>query len=331
MKKYRILSVFLLLAFLLSGCSNKSSYGRTKTDEQDSMAPPGEVGESAPSSPQPTPENTGPASLEGRPDLGDRKLIKNGSYELESIDFDQTITAVEALISASGGYIENSRVSGIGTQDDGYQRPRSANYVIRIPADNFESFGKRLADCGAVVDSSESVDEVTDYYYDLEAHVHNLQIQEQRLLTLVGQAADLETIVALETTLADVRYKIESNQGQLRRLDSQISLSTVHITVDEVFDPVRTQSIPRTLGERISQRFIRTWDNIRTACGNFVVWLLGDSLTILIWLTVFALAALAVRAIKRRRNTTPNGNKNRHTFWKRRDGGKPPPSDGMDV
>lgn len=335
MKRHRLIALLLLFALLLSACSARYASDTAVNESGGSSAQTSDSGKawgndstetpSAPGESEEEMDTDTPASLDGQMAPGDRKLIKNGSYELETLEFDKTIAAVEALVTASDGYVQSGSITGTGALEDGYQRPRYANYVVRVPAGNFESFAERLADCGVVTDSRQSVDEVTDYYYDLEARVHNLQIQEQRLLTLVGQADDLETIVTLENTLADVRYEIESKQGQLRRLDSQISLSTVNIAVQEVFESVRLQSVPRTLGERISQRFSNTWDDVRSAAGNFVVWLLGDSLMILFWLAVLAAAMLMVRAWKQHRDGLSGEKKSRRVFWRRRDRGAPPP------
>ena len=60
----------------------------------------------------------------------------------------------------------------------------------------------------------------------------------------------MESLVALEERLADVRYETESIERNLRNMDMQIRYSTVSIDLDEVEIYTPTVTVQRTFGER---------------------------------------------------------------------------------
>ena len=81
---------------------------------------------------------------------------------------------------------------------------------------------------------SESTEDVTADYVDVEARLNSLEAQRQRLEELRAQAGNLEDLLAIENQLTQVQYQIESYTGQKRVLDDQITYSTVNVYLDEV-------------------------------------------------------------------------------------------------
>ncbi len=99
-----------------------------------------------------------------------------------------------------------------------------------------------------------------------------------------------------------MRYQIESLQGSLRRLDSLIALSTVSITVQEVYEYSPDYGRAKGLGERISDEFGRSAAAIRRAAEDCIVFVLGNSLTVI---PALALAAAAFLLFRRRKKSPP--------------------------
>lgn len=292
----------LLLALMLGGCSSGSETASADGAGMDAggisdNAFPGAPGESMGE----VATEDAPASLSGGEIAAQsqRKIIRNADFSLETLNYDQTVKDIEAMVQRCGGYVESSSTSGRSAiKVDGDDPSRWADYTVRIPADQLDSFGDQLAQYGSITSSHYSTQEVTDTYYDTEARLESLQLQEERLLDILSKAESLEEVITLESTLADVRYQIESLQGSLRRLDSLIALSTVNISVREV-----RQYTPEPgggLGSRISAQFSRSVTGIRTAVENIIVFVVGNSLSILLLGGAAAAIAVAVRKRKRR-------------------------------
>lgn len=267
---------------------NKAEY--TASSNSDSFAP------SATTAPAASPSGgsgvQGGAEASSVPDDG-HKRIYTGYYDMETLDYPKTIADIEALVGSVDGYIQYSTQGG-GTSSTGYYNPRYATYILRVPAEAYITVGHGLEGIATVLSSERNVEEVTDAYYDAEARLATLRVQEERLLALMGQATELEAIIQLEQRLSEVRYSIESYQGTLRRLDSQISYSTITVYVREVFEATVIDAVPVTLGQRIANRFKNTVADIKWGFESFVVAVLGDGLSWLINLAILALIGFAL-------------------------------------
>ena len=84
---------------------------------------------------------------------------------------------------------------------------------------------------GVPIDTSRSAQNVTSSYTDFEARLSSLNTQEERLLDMLSKSTDVETLIALEQRLSDVRYEIESIERNLRNYDAQIRYSTIDLTI----------------------------------------------------------------------------------------------------
>ena len=185
--------------------------------------------------------------------LDNQKIIQNVDYTIETLTFDDSVKKVEELCEKMEGYIEESRVQGSGaiTQN----RMRSASFVLRIPAENLNSFDNTAAEIGSVVSVYRTSENITEQYFDKESRLKSLRTQQERLLELMEGSGTLADLIELESALADVNYQIEQLTGELRQYDSLVDFSTVTIELQEVVEPTEISKIPMTLGEKINRQF----------------------------------------------------------------------------
>ena len=71
-------------------------------------------------------------------------------------------------------------------------------------------------------------------YYDNDARINNLQLQEEAVRKLMNQAQKMEDIIKIQQELFRIRGEIEALQGKNRHLDNLSSLSTIELTIIEV-------------------------------------------------------------------------------------------------
>ncbi len=212
-----------------------------------------------------------------------RKLIKNVYMDIETKEIDILVSTINARISALGGYVENSSIS----RPTGSHARRSANINARIPADKLNDFVYNVEEAGNVTFKSEDVTDVTLTYTDIESHKHSLEVERDRLLELLEKAEDLESVLAIEERLSEIRYKLESFESQLRVYDNQVDYSTVNINISEVVD--YTPPAKRTIGERISDGFADTVDDVKTFFEDLFV-------DIIVYSPVLAILAVVILA-----------------------------------
>lgn len=222
------------------------------------------------------------------------KIIKTAYMNMETYDFDETLQKMQDLLKGMGGYVESSNVSGQSLQTDGYVR-RYAHFECRVPEASYESFINSVGSLGNVTNSSEGGQDISYQYMDTEARLTSLQVQEERLLSILEKAEKIEDVIALEQELSRVRYQIESMEGQLRQWDNLVSFSRVSVDINEVTEYTDITEEPDTLWERIGDTMRRSLKSLV----NFLETVLVVLTAVLPFLLLFGVIALIVVLIVR--------------------------------
>jgi hypothetical protein len=210
--------------------------------------------------------------------LADQRIIKTGEISLEVPNVTTAVAKVRAMALGLGGYVGGSQA---GTRDE------PATLTLRIPADTFEEALARLhALDGDVVVEATQEQNVTSTVVDLEARIANLQASETQYRTLLGQAAKIEDILAVQTRLDDVRGQIEQLQAQHKELTGLADLSTLTVTlIPSALQQAAGRWDP---GKTISDAFAALVD-VGQNVGDGVIWFGIVWLPVLIGLAVVVL------------------------------------------
>ncbi|MCD5413795.1 MAG: DUF4349 domain-containing protein [Clostridiales bacterium] len=193
--------------------------------------------------------------------IDSRKIIFSGSLMIEVDIFDQAYNEVLRLVEVKGGFIQNSNVYYY-TEREGEQL-KAGNIMLRIPKDSFKVTFDEFKNIGNVIDHGMSGDDVTDRYFDTEAAAINLEIQEERLRSILEKAEKIEDILRIENELSRIRLQINQFRGQLLNLDRHIQMSTIRIDIREVKDLTATiDPIDEGLWGRAVESLRKTINNL---------------------------------------------------------------------
>ena len=231
------------------------------------------------------------------------KIIYSADLSLQSTEFDKAVATLEAMVKSYGGFVENSNVYGdVQYQTDGTTKTvnRWAYYTLRVPAQKFEQFLSQTSGIGNVVSSSRYAENVTSRYTDYEARLDSLHTQEDRLLAMLKKTEDVDSLIALEQRLADVRYETESIERNLRNLDMQISYSTVSVNLQEVEIYTPTVPVQRSFGEKLSDALSDGWNSFVRGMQSFFLDLVESLPGLILFLLIVAALFFIVRAIVRK-------------------------------
>ena len=190
--------------------------------------------------------DTGVAMDADAPAVYDRKLIRSISVTIYSSSFESTHAAVRAACEAAGGYISWSSENSSGT-------PRRVSMTLRIPADRTNTF---LDDATAgegcrVTRREETVEDVTESYYDTASRLTSQQALLDRLVSLTTDAASLTELLELEAEIADTQNRIDRLQASLNHTDDQVAYSTVSLTLYEEVPEKKAADPQMTFGQRL--------------------------------------------------------------------------------
>lgn len=170
-----------------------------------------------------------------------RKVIYSADMTLIVADTEVTAESINQLATDLGGYIANLNAF------------RSDNLLyysitLRIPAEQFDNARAALRNLAVRVDSdSIGSDDVTDQYFDIEARLRALRATETELISLLRETRErggkVEDIMSIYRELTQIQSQIESQQGQLNRLEKLVALSTININLrpDELSKPITSE------------------------------------------------------------------------------------------
>ncbi len=216
-----LLGLFVVIAILATGCgaaSPKSANTSPSVGMDRGLLP------AAPPAPAAT-VVAEKASGAGSTAVGDRLVIKTGNITVIVKNVQESVAAVTALATSTGGYVVGS---SSGTKDE---QP-VATLTIKVPADKFEAVMESLRKL-ALEPPTENIggQDVTEEYADLEAQLRNLQATEKQLLNLLDRAQTVDDTLKVYNQLTNIRGQIERLQGRKQYLERSAAMSTITVNL----------------------------------------------------------------------------------------------------
>ncbi len=157
----------------------------------------------------------------------EKKLIKNGELGFQTNNLSETRKKIESALKVNGGYIskENSYDYSSNPTDE---------IIARVPAKDFDKFLNAVLDGVEKIDYKRvDIEDVTEQFVDLEARLKSRRQLEQKYEELMVKANNMEDILKIQKEKELIREEIESAEGRLKYLSSQVGYSTLKITYYE--------------------------------------------------------------------------------------------------
>ena len=224
-----------------------------------------------------------------------RKLIKRVNITAETREFEKLTNHIEKLVEKLGGYMESADVySGSGYNGGSV---RHANYTARVPVAKMSELVDDVGENANITNKNESAEDITLQYVDSQSRKEALQVEYDRLMEILKQAEDVDTIVALEQRITEVRYEIQNIESTLRTYDNLVDFATVSITITEVevYTPEPVKKVSDW--ERMTEGFMHSVKDVGRGILNFLIGLVIALPYLVVWAVVIFVIFLIVRAI----------------------------------
>lgn len=279
MKKQKALALCLSMLLLCSACGGGSSANTAAGDTTASSEAYDSGGTGmdmelyAPASPA---ENQSAASAAGEDGTGsvyrnsEAKLIRRAELSIQTTQFDQAVQSLQDLVEQCGGYFEQSSVYAGSYRDVNAQR--SGEYVVRIPAQQYDAFLSASGNLGYVTQLTESSEDIGEQYYDTESRLRTQRTKQERLLELLEKAETMEDIISLENALSEVEYQIEQYTSTLNRYDALVGFSTFNIYLSEVSKVTEEVGETASLGSRMAAGFRSSLEGLVNGSQQLLIW-----------------------------------------------------------
>jgi hypothetical protein len=238
--------VLLLTILILSGCAKGSAAGSASyaPDFADNAAFLGRQRM------MDTTASSRESSVEAEPEYAEeppggevprtRKLVRNASIYLRVQDPEAAEGPLTAAMEKYGAYASSKRFS-----------ENSRHYTIRVPSVSFEAFFAELTGMGKVLSRTESAEDVTVRFYDLEGRLATKQELLKTFQSYLGKAQNIDEIMTVEKRIAELQQEIEWTGTEFRALADLVDYATIDLALT---GPAASVSGPG-LGDRIRDLF----------------------------------------------------------------------------
>jgi hypothetical protein len=157
-----------------------------------------------------------------------RMVERRAQLVLTAADFEKARTALETIVRRHGGY------TGALTVTSQNAAARTLDATLRVPADQLDAVLTELKGLGRVEEESQSGEEVTEQYVDLEARLANARNTENRLTDLLRErTGKLSDVLEVEQQLSRVRGEVEQMEAQRKNLSNLVDFATVSVKLTE--------------------------------------------------------------------------------------------------
>jgi hypothetical protein len=229
----------------------------------------------------------------------DRLVIRNADLSIVVSDVRARTRAIQNMANAMGGFVVSSNVYEVRRQAG--EPVLSAQVVVRVPHDKLDSALDQIkADTVEVQNESQSGQDVTDQYVDLESRLRAKLATEEQLIKIMEEARRTEDVLAVYAQLQQVQTDIEVLRGQIRYLEQSAALSSISVNIiaEETIEPIEVGGWkPQGVARDAIQRLIYFWQDFVDFLIRFSLFTLPVLITLLIPLF---LAFLVLRWIFRR-------------------------------
>lgn len=219
-----------------------------------------------------------------------RKMIVTLDMSVETLDYDKFCLWVENEVESIGGYIEHSEQYS-NTYNDS-SSTRYCNYTLRIPDDKLKGFSDTITETSNVVSKSREIEDVTLDYTDTESKIKALKVEQERLLELLAQADNIDSILVIERRMTEVRTELETNESRLRLYDNLISYSTINLDVREV--KIYTEEEPEGILDKLKKAMSDGVESVKEMVENAAISIAGGLPVFAYLVIVFAVIVLLV-------------------------------------
>ena len=222
----------------------------------------------------------------------DRALILTASIAMRANDPWAISDKAQQIATALGGDV-------MGLSQGGRSDDRTANLVLRVPADRFNEALRQLRGLDVeVVSSNVDGKDVTEQFVDLKARLAAKQSEEARYLALLARADKIDDILKIDQALATVRTQVEQLTGQINGIANRTKFSTITVSITPVAAPVIPSDPKAWDPSRTITAALATLALLLRGVADLAIWLL-----IFGWIPLVLLAGvlIATRAARGRR------------------------------
>ena len=222
-------------------------------------------------------------------------IIRTAQLAVVTKDFEKARENVESILRRHRGYLADLKVGG--STGSG----RSLTGTLRVPADQLDAAIGELESLGRVETESQTGQDVTSQYVDLEARLTNSRHTEERLIDLLrNRTGKLSDVLEVEQEISRVRGEIEQIEAERKTMANQVTFATVNLTMSEDYK-AQLQVVPPSTSTRLRNAAVEGYRSVVDGALSMVLFVLTTGPSLLLWgILLFLPARVAWKKLRRR-------------------------------
>ncbi|MFF8725989.1 DUF4349 domain-containing protein [Streptomyces sp. NPDC015171] len=214
--------VLLAACLALAGCgsgADDSDGGSAKSAANSDVAA-GAGRDSAPGGAADLPKPTRAA-----PRLAPDAIIRTASLTVEVENVPKALAKARATAEDAGGYVGRETT---GRDEDGHEHTK---VVLRVPTERYDEVLAGLQGTGRLIARTAKAVDVTDQVVDVDSRIRSQRASVDRIRALMGKAAKLSDVVALEGELSSRQADLEALLARQASLKDRTGLATITLSL----------------------------------------------------------------------------------------------------
>lgn len=238
------------------------------------------------------------------------KLVYTCDLRIQTLVYDDTLLNIREKISSAGGFISSEY-----EYDNDYRwyysdnsktnATRNITITVRVSSDKYDDFLNSLDGDGKIISKSSNVENISRQYYDTEAIIESLNIQEKRLLDMMDKAQTIEEMISVEQRLTEVQTQLNQYKTSLAVMQSDVDYSTVTINLEEVYEYDETIHT-NTFFDRLGNTLKNAWRSFGVTLENILFFVIMAIPQIIIFIPIIVIAIIVFNKIKNKIKTKKN-------------------------
>jgi hypothetical protein len=168
------------------------------------------------------------------PEKSDRKITKTASLatEVGRGTFKEAENKLKGIVKTADAFLlnENAQKYDYG---DGRRPYYSGTYTIKVEEGKYVAVASQLKDIGEVTSFSESADDITEQFVDLESELASEKERLIRYQQMLKEAATVEDKIQLSDRIFNQERTISYLEDQLKNVETRVEYSTIYVTITE--------------------------------------------------------------------------------------------------
>ena len=187
-----------------------------------------------------SPDNFGGNTSGSRDNFKTEAYVKEGESNVDNTAVQDRMIVYNAELHLTVKRPDSTAkaLSIIAKKYNGFAQTAGTSYaVLRVKSESLNQALNDIAKLGKVESKSIIARDETDNYFDTKIRMENARKAREKYLDLMQKAVNVQDMVAIEKELDRLNGEIDQYEGQMKRIENNVSLSTITIYIHERKQP----------------------------------------------------------------------------------------------